>query len=644
MPAHAPVPFVSFAPGRVCLFGEHQDYLGLPVIAAAIPLGCRLKVWPASDGVWSVSTPQLGFEWSCHVDECERDSPESEPGAAAFLRAGLQEAQEAGWDVRSGGKVLCHVDLPLQAGLSSSSALVVAWMQALARVANVALTPMELARWAHRVEVVHFGEPGGHMDHVASALGGVHRIHSDWHVSRLDALEEGVWVVVDSGEPKDTRGHLTRCKAARQALVHAHGGQWVDSKVLEGWTDLSPDEQVLWQTTWTNAQLEETAAKAWTDVPALADLMAQHHEALRDGLGLSTERLERLGKAAKAAGAWGWKVVGSGGGGCALAWCPRDRAQAVHAAVREAGAKASWSVAPARGAHCTDSPDAKAPAIVLAAGRASRMKHLDERMQAAMTAEERQLLQERTKAMLPVGTDGRPFLALLLAQLQGEGVDDVCVVLSSEDDLTPEWLHPWLPEGLRVGFVRQTIPARHSKPLGTAEAVRVGLEARPEWQGMSVAVFNGDNLPPSGAVKKLISANAATVAFARSALGLPEERVEAFAVFEGSRHLGVLGLIEKPSREDIDRVTDDAGEVWVSMNLFRLPYDALLEGCRSVPVHPQRGERELPSAVLLALKKNELRLEWIPFHGAFLDLTHPRDWIAARDKNRMDPNEQPHTP
>ena len=25
-------------PGRVCLFGEHQDYLGLPVIAMAISL------------------------------------------------------------------------------------------------------------------------------------------------------------------------------------------------------------------------------------------------------------------------------------------------------------------------------------------------------------------------------------------------------------------------------------------------------------------------------------------------------------------------------------------------------------------------------------------------------------------------------
>ena len=29
-------------PGRICLFGEHQDYLGLPVIAMAISLRANL--------------------------------------------------------------------------------------------------------------------------------------------------------------------------------------------------------------------------------------------------------------------------------------------------------------------------------------------------------------------------------------------------------------------------------------------------------------------------------------------------------------------------------------------------------------------------------------------------------------------------
>ena len=32
------------APGRICLFGEHQDFLGLPVIACAIDLTMKIVV------------------------------------------------------------------------------------------------------------------------------------------------------------------------------------------------------------------------------------------------------------------------------------------------------------------------------------------------------------------------------------------------------------------------------------------------------------------------------------------------------------------------------------------------------------------------------------------------------------------------
>ena len=41
---HLPIPaFIkASAPGRICLFGEHQDYLGLSVITAAIDL--RIQV------------------------------------------------------------------------------------------------------------------------------------------------------------------------------------------------------------------------------------------------------------------------------------------------------------------------------------------------------------------------------------------------------------------------------------------------------------------------------------------------------------------------------------------------------------------------------------------------------------------------
>ena len=334
-------PFVSFAPGRVCLFGEHQDYLGLPVIAAAIPLGCRLVVEPQTSGLWNLTTPALGFTWQCHVDAAITVQPEPSPGPSDFLRAGLHEALKAGWDVRCGGVVRGHVDLPVQAGLSSSSALVVAWVQALAHVAGVALTPHELAAMAHRVEVLHFGEPGGHMDHVASAVGGTLRIHPDGSTTPLNALEDGVWVVVDSGQPKDTREHLTRCKTQRQQLVSAHGGEWCAPEALPTWAGLSEAGQRLWKATWQSKVLEERAGGQWSSSKQLAAWMTDHHAALRDGLELSTPRLEAIGSAAMDAGAWGWKLVGSGGGGCALVWCERGKTEAVHRAVRKAGAMAS---------------------------------------------------------------------------------------------------------------------------------------------------------------------------------------------------------------------------------------------------------------------------------------------------------------
>lgn len=619
-------PFVSFAPGRVCLFGEHQDYLGFPVIAAAIPLGCRLVVQPRTDGTWSFCTPRLGFEWSCSFTAAKERVVVPQPGPAAFLRAGLFEAAQAGWDLSSGGDVVCHVDLPLQAGLSSSSALVVAWMQALARVAGQELKPLELARWANCVEVEHFGEPGGHMDHVASALGGTLRIHPDWKVERLGDVRDGVWVVVDSGEPKDTRGHLTRCKTDRMTLVAQHGGRWCAPEELASWDELTTEEQGLWRATWVNQNLESMAAQGWSDRSEIPDWMTEHHAQLRDGLGLSTPRLEQLGEAAMSAGAQGWKVVGSGGGGCALAWVPAERASAVHEAVRQAGAAASWTVGPTRGAWCMSWQPPKFPAVVLAAGRSSRMKSLGASDWASWTQEQREVIMNRPKAMLPVGPEGRPFLACLIDRMKVEGVDDICVVLSAEDATTPELLEPWLPAGVRLDVTRQTILPGRLKPQGTADAVQRGLEAHPEWLGLPVAVFNGDNLPPRGAIEALRNTHFGTVAFARSALGLPPERVEAFAVFEVAPPSVAQRLIEKPTAQEVEAVADSDGEVWVSMNVFRLPYKSFLEGCREAPVHPDRQERELPTAVWLAAERSGVTLQLLPFRGAFHDLTHPSDW------------------
>ena len=66
--------------------------------------------------------------------------------------------------------------------------------------------------------------------------------------------------------------------------------------------------------------------------------MNQHHETLRDNLGISTPRIERMINAALQAGALGCKITGSGNGGCMIAFCPGKEKQ-VRTAIEGEGGK-----------------------------------------------------------------------------------------------------------------------------------------------------------------------------------------------------------------------------------------------------------------------------------------------------------------
>jgi galactokinase len=366
-------PFISTAPGRLCLFGEHQDYLNLPVIALSLPLACTIHVTPDKDSrelilhMPAMGLNQEGVVWSIHLDRIPPKqgsvavsgatlSEDEEP--LDFALAAVHEMLKDGWVFDQGGAVcVSTTTLPLQAGVSSSSAFCVAWIQVLAKLmtnttatttttATTAstLTPLQVAKLAHRAEVTHFGSPGGTMDHMTSALGGILRIGPGmWDYQRLQAPpQQGVWVLAFSGQPKDTIQHLNRCKGLRLKLLEKLGGSWDNTCVDE----LTEDERTLLKATITNRDTEQRAATEWSVSPActLASYMGQHHAALRDGLHLSTPRLESMNEAAMKAGAWAFKVVGSGGGGCGVAWCFNGVADAVALAMKDAGAPETWII------------------------------------------------------------------------------------------------------------------------------------------------------------------------------------------------------------------------------------------------------------------------------------------------------------
>ena len=65
---------ISKAPGRVCLFGDHQDYLGLPIIATTINNEIKIEATQNSDREFKIIKKDLGSIDVIPIDfECDSD-------------------------------------------------------------------------------------------------------------------------------------------------------------------------------------------------------------------------------------------------------------------------------------------------------------------------------------------------------------------------------------------------------------------------------------------------------------------------------------------------------------------------------------------------------------------------------------------
>ncbi len=71
----------------------------------------------------------------------------------------------------------------------------------------------------------------------------------------------------------------------------------------------------------------------------IGTLLNDHQKILRDVLGISTPKIDRMIEAALKAGAYGAKINGSGGGGCMFAYAP-EHPEKVKAAIEDAGGEA----------------------------------------------------------------------------------------------------------------------------------------------------------------------------------------------------------------------------------------------------------------------------------------------------------------
>ena len=158
------------APGRICLFGEHQDYLGLAVITAAIDLRISITGKKRSDRKFHLDLPDIGSQ-----EEIDLEKPVSYIKERDYFRSGLNVLIRQKVVLPHGFNCTVCGNIPINSGTSSSSALVIAWIKFLLTVAADRRRddPLAIARLAHQAEVLEFNEPGGMMDHFSASFGSI---------------------------------------------------------------------------------------------------------------------------------------------------------------------------------------------------------------------------------------------------------------------------------------------------------------------------------------------------------------------------------------------------------------------------------------------------------------------------------------
>src|SRR5207302_1146486 len=174
---------VARAPGRVNLIGEHIDYCGLPVLPMALRQSVRIAFQPRSDRTARLVNRDPRFAPSSFA--VSESIPPAPPGDWTNYARAAVGALAQRFPGLQGIDALVESDLPIAAGLSSSSALVVAMALAMLHANAVTVAPLELMALLARGER-YVGTAGGGMDQaivLGARAGCASRI--DFHPLRL---------------------------------------------------------------------------------------------------------------------------------------------------------------------------------------------------------------------------------------------------------------------------------------------------------------------------------------------------------------------------------------------------------------------------------------------------------------------------
>lgn len=344
-------------PSRLCLFGEHLDYHSLEVITMAIDLRFRAWISKRSDGLAVIEIKDESIDTlnqkndAAAFEKYVYDLKEElvYENSRDYFKSCFNVIKNRGYDISCGFDIKMDSDIPIGKGMCSSSTMVIVLIKSILEAIDAdEKNDMSLiAQLGYEAEVSQFNEPGGKMDHMASAHGGICRFDfadiENPVMEKIEKLPSGGFILFDSLKRKDTIKVLSTARRPVEKAVSLLGigsiseiseEELADAKLAEEYKTPAmaalQNYNILRKFVYENANGPMSPER-------FGELLYKHHIRLRDGLSISTPAIEEILDTAMKNGALGGKLNGTGGGGCCYAFARGEDLERIRQAVEKKG-------------------------------------------------------------------------------------------------------------------------------------------------------------------------------------------------------------------------------------------------------------------------------------------------------------------
>jgi galactokinase len=347
--------FLSRAPGRVNLIGEHTDYNDGFVCPMALDRVTIILGAPRTDGQVRLHSLLTRQTVEFPID---RPVPKEGPAWSLYAR-GAAEAIRQRSKVTRGFDAVVDSTVPLGGGLSSSASFEVAVANAVLFANHQQLPPVDFALACQWAEHNYPGMPCGIMDQFISTMGQKgHALLLDCrdHSTRQVPLDDpDLRVVISNSNVKHqlvageyaSRRHQCETAVAfiQKKVPTVKALRDVPLDLLED-SRLGMDPVVFRRARHVISENQRTtdfaAALEKRDYSRCGELMLASHLSLRDDYAVSCAELDALVEIARSVpGVYGARMTGGGFGGCIVALCKAAAVEPLSAAIaRDYPAKA----------------------------------------------------------------------------------------------------------------------------------------------------------------------------------------------------------------------------------------------------------------------------------------------------------------